>query len=72
MNNLQKEFLFYIEWLYRNYGNNWNISDFPEKFKNNMENLQPFINELNEKGIIKLSDDGLSLTILELPSSISD
>jgi hypothetical protein len=69
MNKYQKKFLFYLEWFYRNYGNTWKISDFPSEITRNINKISPLFEELEDKKIIKLSDDKLSLKILELPST---
>jgi hypothetical protein len=68
MNKYQKKFLFYLEWFYRNYGNTWNISDFPIEITKNIDKISPLFEDLENKGVIKLSKDKLSLTILQLPS----
>lgn len=68
MNKYQKKFLFYLEWFYRNYGDTWEISDFPNEISNNIDKISPLFEELENKGVIKLSEDKLSLKILELPS----
>jgi hypothetical protein len=69
MNKYQKKFLFYLEWFFRNYGNTWKITDFPNEIIKNINKISPLFKELENNGIIKLSEDELSLTILELPSS---
>lgn len=58
-----------MEWFYRNYGNTWKISDFPSEITRNINKISPLFEELEDKKIIKLSDDKLSLKILELPST---
>ena len=68
MNKYQINFLFYLEWLYRNYGNTWNINDFPSKISKNTDKIMSVFIDLENKGIIQLLGDDLTFKILKLPS----
>ncbi|MGB4774919.1 MAG: hypothetical protein WBP45_07105 [Daejeonella sp.] len=67
MDKHQKRFLFYIEWYYRNYGDEWNIQDFPSEIKSKVDKIRPILVELESKGIIKMIGKD-KFKIFKLPS----
>lgn len=60
-------FLYKIEFFYRNFGNEWSISDFTqhEKQKNVIKEFLPF---LEKKGIIEIVSEE-KFKIIDLPSN---
>lgn len=67
---IKKDFLFHLELFYRNFGNQWTINDFPEAIKKHKDFLLGYLKELEQLGIVKVSEDPEKFTIKELPSKI--
>uniref|UniRef100_A0AB33JD91 Uncharacterized protein n=1 Tax=Prevotella sp. GTC17260 TaxID=3236796 RepID=A0AB33JD91_9BACT len=65
---IKKNFLYKLEFFYRNFGSDWSIEDF-----SNNRNVQKFLKDyllvLEEKGIVKIIE-GNKFKITDLPSSI--
>uniref|UniRef100_A0AB33ISS9 Uncharacterized protein n=1 Tax=Prevotella sp. GTC17253 TaxID=3236793 RepID=A0AB33ISS9_9BACT len=65
---IKKNFLYKLEFFYRNFGSDWSIEDF-----SNNRNVQKFLKDyllvLEEKGIVKIIE-GNKFKITNLPSSI--
>lgn len=68
--NIEKNFLEELEWFFRNYGNQWSISDFSNKIKNNENKLERLLSDLSLSGVIRFTDESKkSFKILKLPST---
>jgi hypothetical protein len=72
LNKHQKNFLYYLELYYRNFGGIWSIDDFPRQVKDNFSKIEPIMDELKEKGIIKQLDENGRFQVLKLPSEFYD
>ena len=65
---LKIKFLDKLELFYRNFGSEWTLSDFVTN-ENQVEFLTKYLIKLEGKGILKVKADGISFTILDLPSN---
>lgn len=68
---LKKKFVDKLELFYRNFGNEWTLDDLVES-PSHKEYLAKFLTQLADKGIITLTGDGKSFTIIDLPSKHED
>ena len=66
---LKKDFLYYLEVYFRNFGNEWTLNDFPRHFKRYHNTLTEYLSELEKLGIIELKEHG-KFVIKELPSKV--
>jgi hypothetical protein len=64
---IDKDFLYYLEFFYRNFGSEWTLDEFPNQVKKHKEYLLTVLPKLADKEIIKLNKDN-SFIILKLPS----
>ncbi len=69
---IKKDFLFYLEHFFRNFGNEWTLDEFPNSVTKHKDKIIALLPELEEKGILKLKSDKQSFTILKLPSQVID
>ena len=71
MNNaeLKKDFLFHLELYFRNFGNEWTLDSFPDRFKRRRKMLDKYLKELEQLGIIAFID-GEKFEIKRLPSEM--
>lgn len=68
---LKKKFIDKLELFYRNFGSEWTIDDLVEN-QSQREYLAKYLEQLADKGIITLKNDGKSFTIIDLPSNHKD
>ena len=68
INEIKKEFLHKLEFLYRNLGSIWSVEDFTNN-RNVQSLLKDYLLVLEEKGIVKIIKDN-KFKITNLPSSI--
>jgi hypothetical protein len=68
---LKRKFVDKLELFYRNFGNEWTLDDLVEN-QSQREYLAKYLEQLADKGIITLKNDGKSFTIIDLPSNHKD
>lgn len=68
---LKKKFVDKLELFYRNFGNEWTLDDLVEN-QSQRDYLSKYLEQLADKGIITLKNDGKSFTIIDLPSNHKD
>ena len=68
INEIKKEFLYKLEFFYRNLGSIWSVEDFTNN-RNVQSLLKDYLLVLEEKGIVKIID-GNRFKITNLPSNI--
>ena len=66
---VKEDFLFHLELYFRNFGNEWTISDFPKHFMRHEKLLTEYLKELEQLGIVEMKDTS-TFMIKELPSKI--
>ena len=66
---IKEDFLFHLEIYFRNFGNEWTISDFPKHFKRHEKILIEYLKELEQLGIVEVKN-ATTFIIKELPSKI--
>ncbi|AKJ03916.1 hypothetical protein ATI61_116163 [Archangium gephyra] len=76
-NKHQKDFLYYLELWYRNFGGVFSINDFPRNVRANVSKIEPLLGDMQEKGIIKRIEEGhieegAKFQIFKLPSEFYD
>lgn len=64
---VKEDFLFHLELYFRNFGNEWTISDFPKYFMHHEKMLTEYLKELEQLGIVEIKDAN-TFIIKELPS----
>lgn len=64
---VKEDFLFHLELYFRNFGNEWTISDFPKHFMRHEKTLTEYLKELEQLGIVEMKDTS-TFMIKELPS----
>lgn len=68
---IYKEFLYQMEWFYRNYGNKWRYEDFSKAIRNNIDKIQNLISFLEKKGFLQKIDNE-EIVILKLPPKFEE
>lgn len=64
---IKKDFLFKLEFFYRNFGSDWSVADFSND-TNTQIVLKDYLVFLEEKGVVKLLDED-KFKIIDLPSN---
>ena len=66
---VKEDFLFHLELYFRNFGNEWTISDFPRHFVRQEKMLTEYLKELEQLGIVEMKNAS-TFIIKKLPSTI--
>lgn len=64
---VKEEFLFHLELYFRNFGNEWTISDFPKQFMRHEKMLTEYLKEPEQLGVVEIKEAN-TFIIKKLPS----